>query len=361
MKILDKSYLEKFEEYDENYGVYLVEDESVGLKGYIAIHRLNNGFPSLGATRLWRYATDEEALRDALRLSKLMSYKSALAGMPFGGAKAALVLPKDGIKDRNKFFTTYAKQVNELNGKFVTGTDVGVSNDDLDILRKASQFIIGMGVNSGYYTAIGVKYCIESVLSSIFGTSEVKERSFAIQGIGKTGSELLRLLIKSNVKNIIISDIDDVKIKKILAEFPFLKVVGAEEIHKQEVDIFSPSALSGVLNEKSVSELKCRAVVGSANNQLASPEIAEKLNQLGILYVPDYLANSGGIVSVVDQYINENPNEERILNDLKKIPKSLDLILKKSKSSGSTLEKEALIIANAFLNRNVEYEKVTSK
>ena len=342
-----------YPEFSDHYGVFKVEDSAVGLRGYIAIHRLNDNFASLGATRLWSYQNDDEAIRDSLRLSKLMSYKSALAGLPYGGAKASLILPKNGIADRKAYFKSYAEQVNELQGKFVTGTDVGVSNEDLDIMKSASKYMIGTGVNSAYYTAIGVKSCIEVIFEMIFNSKSLRGRKFAVQGVGKTGSELINLLIKDGVEEIYISDVDSDKIKKIRNIYPFLKAVDPGEIHKQEVDVFSPSALSGVLNKDSIAELKCRAIVGSANNQLSGPEIADILMSKGIYYVPDYLANSGGIVSVVDQYRYGVAEEKRIRKELEKIPENLKLVIETSKKLKNSLEKEALVVAENILNNKV--------
>jgi leucine dehydrogenase len=278
-----------------------------------------------------------------------MSLKSALAGLPYGGAKAALIFPENGIKDRQKYFEAYGAEVEKLVGKFVTGTDVGLTNADLDFIKNKTRYVIGHGVESGYYTAIGVLGCVKEVFEHIFGSKSLVGKSFAVQGVGKTGGELVKLLVAEGVKDIYVADIEKDRISQVKNEFPFVKVVSENEIHKCSVDVFSPSALSGVLNDKTVEELNCKAVIGSANNQLADKKIVELLEKRGIIYVPDYLANSGGIISVVDQFLNIYPDEDRIKDRIKKIPENLSIILNQSKSSKESLEKIANDLAHKIL------------
>jgi leucine dehydrogenase len=237
--------IEDLPEFDNHKLVSFIHDPKTGLKGFIAIHRggLNN--PALGATRLWEYESETDALRDALRLSKLMSYKSALAGLKYGGAKAALMIPKGGIKNRKEFFNAYAQRINFLSGRFVTGTDVGVEDEDVREMRRETPYVIGAKVDPAYYTAIGVYNGIQAALKEKFGSEKISGRSFAIQGIGKVGMDVLKLLYKDTHK-IFIADIDEKRAKLAKKLYPKVKIVPPLAIHKQEVDVFAPCALSRV-------------------------------------------------------------------------------------------------------------------
>src|SRR3989338_2882294 len=215
---MEEDVYSQFPEFDNHTLVARIDDTSVGLRGYIAIHR-NRGAPSLGATRLWAYATEEEALRDALRLSRLMSYKSALAGLPYGGAKATIIASPEALRDRAALFKAYGKKVNELMGQFVTGTDVGVDEADLQAMKESTSFVIGSGVNSGYFTAQGVYYGIQEAFRHLYGSPDIKGHTFAIQGVGKTGGELLQLLY-DDAAQIVIADINEERLREVQRTFP---------------------------------------------------------------------------------------------------------------------------------------------
>jgi len=289
--------IEKLPEFDGHRHVHFLYDEKSGLRGFIAIHRGGLLNPALGATRFWDYESDAECLRDALRLSKLMSYKAALAGLKYGGAKAVLMKTPENLKNRNRMFKAYATKVDFLGGKFITGTDVGVSNEDIDLMKKHTPSVIGNKVDPAYFTAYGVMLGIKTSLKKIYGNEKIRGRTFAIQGIGKTGEHLLRLLYPS-AQLIYVSDIDTHKIQYAKKKFPKIKVVDPENIHKQKVDVFVPCAMSNALNSESVSQLKCKIVAGSANNQLAGDHIGNLLHQLKVLYAPDYVVNVGGAMAI---------------------------------------------------------------
>ncbi len=330
-KILSKEDLEMFPEYDNHYKVVKVEDESVGLKGYIAIHRNRKQFPALGATRIWNYQNEHEALRDALRLSRLMSYKSALAGLPYTGAKAALIDNSTAQANRKQLFKVYAQKVNELMGAFVTGTDVGVTNKDLDIMHSESSFMIGTGVDSGYFTAIGVLAGIKVALKHIYGSTDIAGHSFAIQGLGKTGWPLLKFLMKEKADKIYVTDINAHRAWLAKLRFPKVQIISPLKIYLQDVDVYCPCALSHAITSGKVPQLKCKIIAGSANNQLDEPKTGELLHKRGILYAPDFIINGAGIMSVVDQYENEEHDKSRIIKKIDNIAASLDMIFTESK------------------------------
>ena len=317
-KPLSLKLLKSFEEFDNHYLVINISNKKAKLDGYIAIHRKNKSGPSFGATRLWNYSSKKDALKDALRLSKLMSYKSALAGLPYGGAKATIIKPK-GKFSREILFKAYAEELNKLNGMFITGTDVGLNISDLEYMKKYTKYLVGYSSNPEKATGLGLGQSLNTALNFLYKNNNYSNYSFAIQGVGKVGMELLNILIERGAKNIFIADIDKNKTKQIVKNYPFIKAVNVDRIHKQEVDVFCPCALSGILNKKSISDLKCKIIVGSANNQLRDISVGEDLHKKGILYCPDYVVNSGGLISVIDEYVYNKPDYNRLNKKIGKI------------------------------------------
>ncbi|MCK5026789.1 MAG: hypothetical protein KAS07_00055 [Candidatus Pacebacteria bacterium] len=350
--------IQTLREFDDHEKVVRLHDPSIGLKGFIAIHKRRGDDPCLGATRLWRYASEEDALNDALRLSRLMTRKSALANLPYGGAKAVLMETPELVANREKVFTLYARVVEKLDGLFVTGSDVGVFDEDLQIMKKNSRYIIGANVPAGYYTALGVMEGIRAVLEELYGSSNMEERSFAIQGLGKTGFELFKLLSK-DAKTIVVADINKDTITKVKSMRPDVKVVHPSEIHTQKVDIFCPCALSHSVNRKTLPEFSCKAVVGSANNQLEDDKGGALLHERGILYTPDYVVNSGGLISVVDQFKHSEHNDLRITGSLDPIYENVRKILAESRKNNLPPECVAETIAQKVIN-DAEREKSKS-
>jgi len=329
-KIGSKFYnLNSLKPYDSHKLVKYIEDEESGLRGIIAIHRTNGKHPSFGATRMWEYAKDEDALKDALRLSKLMTYKSAMAGLDCGGAKGVIMHNPEGNGDKASILKAYAQKVNELEGMFVTGTDVGLTQKDILGLQKDSPYFVGLRVNPTLYTAYGVLEAIQTALDHVYNSRKLSKRSFAIQGIGKIGTKLLDLLY-SEAKEIFVTDIDMRRLRAIKQKYPRVTVVDVDEIHSQEVDIFSPCALGLAINEDNISEIKAKLIIGGANNQLESPEIGQKLAEMGILYVPDYVANAGGLISVVSEYYNKDIEPDELMGSICKIGDRTNEILKKN-------------------------------
>ncbi|MEI7688911.1 MAG: Glu/Leu/Phe/Val dehydrogenase dimerization domain-containing protein [Candidatus Nomurabacteria bacterium] len=321
--------LKSIPEYDDHFLVIRLNNKKAKLEGYIAIHRKNNRLPSFGATRLWNYKTNKDALKDSLRLAKLMSYKSALAGLPYGGAKAVIMKPV-GKFSREKLLEAYALELNKLKGIFVTGTDVGLSVQDLEYMKKYTKYLVGYKANPEKATALGVKKSLDSALEHLYKNKKYSDYSYSIQGVGKVGMELLKILVGNGVRNIYIADIDKEKIKEIIEKYPFVKSVDTNKIHCQNVDIYSPCAMSGALNKKTINDLKCKIVVGSANNQLSDMIIGQELHKKGILYCPDYIANGGGLISVTDEYIYKNIDEKRLNKKVNKISTILKKIFDES-------------------------------
>lgn len=321
--------IEKLEEYDKHHKVIFLNNPKTGLRGFIAIHRKNKNSPSFGATRFLRYENSLDGLRDALRLSRLMSYKAASAGLSNGGAKGVILMP-ERIKNRKKILLSYAHEVNNLRGDFITGTDAGLTQDDLKLMRKASQFFVGLNSDATQATAMGIYYGMETSLEFLTGNSDLTGKTFAIQGLGKVGHTLLSFLY-SKAKHIYVADVDVLTVKKIKKEFPLVFAVKPSEIHKQNVDIFSPCALNHTLNTKTIKELNCKIIAGGANNQLENENIGVLLHKLGILYAPDYAINAGGLIAVYEEYKNGKKRNTKSL--LIKIVKIKDRLMKIYKQS----------------------------
>ena len=349
MNKLDLPEPSTLKEFDNHKLITFNYEKDIGLCGFIAIHRLNKKHPSFGATRFWNYTTEKEALMDALRLSKAMSYKAALAGLPGGGAKAVLVKNSLSENNKEKVFIEYARRVNYLSGKFVTGSDVGLKKEDVVKMRKISPYFVGTKVSPEVFTALGVFHSIKVCLKHILGSDDMTKRSIAIQGIGKVGGNLLKLLYKET-QNIFIADIDDNKIKSIKKEYPKVKIVSPENIYKRKVDIFSPCALSGCINYKNIHELNCKIILGGANNQLEDKNLSEVIYKMGILYAPDYLVNSGGLISVYSEYKKRRQSLKNIRVKVKNIGSSLQKILDESNKSGKSPSETADKMAEKIFN-----------
>jgi len=270
----------------------------------IAIHSTRRG-PAGGGTRMKPYSTMEAAMADALELARSMSYKFACADMSRGGGKAVIAVPPDLTPQaRADLLRRYGALIHQLGGMFQTGPDVGTSSADMDIIAESgAPYVFGRTVqaggagDSGPATAIGVLHGIGVVCQQLFGTSALAGRRILVQGAGSVGGRLIRLLREANA-SVLFSDVDEATIRQI-REIPGVSFVPPEEVYDMPCDIFAPCALGGILNQETIPRLKCRAVAGSANNQLARPEDAELLRKRGILYAPDFVINVGGAMAIV--------------------------------------------------------------
>lgn len=278
-------------------------DPVSGLRAIIAIHSTALG-PALGGTRFYAYANEDEALADVLRLSKGMTYKSAAAGLDLGGGKAVII--GDPHQDKSeRLLRAYGRIVDSLQGRYITAEDVGTTSQDMDIIRKETRWVLGTSVAMGGsgdpspVTARGLYAGTRAVAETIWGTPDLADRTFAVQGVGKVGSAFVQLLIEARAK-VVIADSFPPALEKAKDKFG-VESVPLSEIHKVECDIFSPCALGGILNDETIPELNCKAVVGSANNQLATEKDAQRLADRGIVYAPDFVVNAGGVINVYDQ------------------------------------------------------------
>lgn len=313
--------------YDDHRIVLRVSDPAVGLTAFIAIHRAGR-MPSFGATRIWRYSNEQEAFSDALSLSKTMSYKSALAGFPYGGAKGVIVEPQTPY-GRTALLRSYVRFVDMLGGRFVTGADVGVGITDVKYMAKYSSAIVGSHVDPVAWTVKGYVRGLRVVCRERFGTESLVGRSIAIQGLGKTGKGVLDA-IYGECGRIMVTDVNPKVLADVVKAYPRVKTVAPQTIYMQSVDIFAPCALGGIINETTIDRFRCKAVVGTANGQLTAPDIGERLFHRHILYASDYLVNSGGLIAVVDEYRHSKPDDRRIAKRVSAIGHTLAKIFKES-------------------------------
>lgn len=288
-----------------------LHDIEAGLDGVIAIHSTALG-PGAGGCRLWSYPDLDEALADAMRLAEGMSYKNALAGLPFGGAKAVLRRPA-GEFDRDALFRAFGRAVNELGGRYVTAEDVGTSVADMQRVAEVTRHVAGLpssgdraGGDPSPWTARGVFESMRTA-AALMLDRDLAGLTVAVQGTGNVGADLCRRLADAGA-NLVIADPEPGRSDR-LSHILGAKVVGIDDIAEVEADVFAPCALGGALTRNVARRLRARLVCGAANNQLASAEIAPLLMARGIAYVPDYVANAGGIISVSAEYLGEGRSD----------------------------------------------------
>jgi leucine dehydrogenase len=280
----------------EHERVVLWSDTTCGYRCVIAIHSTALG-PAVGGTRLWNYDCEKIASIDAMRLSTAMSYKNALAGLPFGGGKA-VIFKACSEADREQIFRTHGRFVNSLNGIFITAEDIGTRPSDMEFVNKETPFVAGLPGRSGDpspLTALGVFRSMQACATYRWGSSTLANKKVAIQGCGSTGFNLALKLHAAGAQ-LIVTDTDRDKLQS-MVDATGADAVTPEEIYSVEADIFAPCAFGGVLNYETIPKLKVTIVVGSANNQLWTEEDGDELARLGILYAPDCIANSGGIIN----------------------------------------------------------------
>ncbi len=275
-------------------------DTASGYRGIIAIHDTTLG-PALGGTRFWNYATDEEAIIDALRLARGMTYKNAVAGLNLGGGKS-VIIGNNRTPQRESLFRAHGRFVDSLGGRYVTAEDVGTSTGDMDFVHMETNYVAGLAGASGDpspVTAHGVFRAIQASAHKRWGSDSLEGKSIAVQGCGNVGHHLARALHRAGA-TLIVSDIDAERVARVVADTG-ARAVASDEIYGQSVDIFAPCALGAVINDTTLPQLRCEIVAGAANNQLLEDRHGDELESKGILYAPDYVANAGGVINVYSE------------------------------------------------------------
>lgn len=299
--------------------VVFCHNKDAGLKAIIAIHNTVLG-PALGGTRMWNYASEADALKDALRLSRGMTYKAAVSGLNLGGGKA--VIWGDPNHDKSEaLFRAFGRFVNSLNGRYITAEDVGIDVNDMEYVLKETEFVTGVHqVHGGSgdpspFTAYGVLQGLMAALNYKYGDEEVGKRSYAVQGVGHVGMEFVKLLHERGAK-VFVTDINPALVQKAVDELG-CEAVALDDIYDVDADVYSPCALGGTINDKTIDRIKAKVICGAANNQLATDEIGDELTRRGVLYSPDYAVNAGGLMNVsleIDGY-----NRERAMRMMRTI------------------------------------------
>ena len=324
-----------FFENAENRGhesVHQFYDAKTGLKAIIAIHSTALG-PAAGGCRMWHYNNEADATRDALRLSRGMTYKNAMAGLPLGGGKA-VILTNPETPPSDEMFRTFGRFVDSLNGRYITAEDVGISVDNMRLVKEVTNFVAGLPSTQGSaggdpspWTADGVFLGLCAAARHRLGAESLSNLRVAVQGVGKVGYDLCRQLHEVGAQ-LIISDVNEKNLVRAQADFG-AQVVAAESILFEDVDILAPCAMGAVLNNLSIPLIKASVIGGAANNQLATEQDGSRLFDRNILYAPDYVINGGGITSVSLEYMG-NKTEADVRAQIALIPGRLTEIFSAS-------------------------------
>jgi glutamate dehydrogenase/leucine dehydrogenase len=320
-------------------------DPASGLKSIIAIHSTDLG-PALGGTRFYPYESEREALVDVLRLSEAMSLKAAAAGLDLGGGKAVIIGDPHKMKSE-RLWRAYGRVVDSLQGRYITAEDVGSDALDMDMIRRETRWVVGVPVEEGGSgdpspaTARGVAAAMRATCQFVHGSSDLAGKKVAVLGVGKVGSNLVRHLVEAGA-SVTIADIYPPAVEAITSRHS-VEVVDIDEIYDVECDIFSPCSLGGVLDETTVSRLRCDMVVGAANNQLATEEDGDRIAKRDILYVPDFVVNAGGLINVSEELRGYQVERARARVD--KVYDNTLRVLETSRERNTTPNRAAITVA----------------
>lgn len=323
-------------EFDNHESLHFINDEATGLRTIIAVHSTALG-PAAGGCRHWSYASDAEALTDALRLSRGMTYKNAVAELPFGGGKA-VILGSDAAPKTPQLLAAFGRAVNSLGGKYVTAEDVGMSVEDMRHVRQQTEYVSGLpqsGANAGGdpspWTALGVFLGIEAAVKVKLEKDSLDGLTVAVQGVGHVGVHLCKLLHDAGAR-LIVADVNSDHLKAISESFP-VEVVPPAEILYANAEILAPCALGNILTSATIPKIKAKIIAGAANNQLSTLEDGARLSALDILYAPDYVINAGGIINVSHEYYGGSSADD-VRVDVEKIPARLQALFAEANETG---------------------------
>jgi leucine dehydrogenase len=340
-------------DFDAHEEIHFVTDEKCGLKAIIAVHSTHLG-PAAGGARFWHYAKDADALTDALRLSRGMSYKNAMAGLPLGGGKSVILADEKRTKTP-EMLHAFGKAVDGLGGRYVTAEDVGINVADMIEAARSTKFVAGLpnsgkdvGGDPGPHTSLGVFLGIKAAVKRALGKDDLSGLHIAMQGAGSVATGVALHACAEGAR-LSIADVDQAKAQK-LADATDGKVVSTDEILFLEADVLSPNALGAILTEQSIAALKVPVVAGGANNQLATPEDGERIHQRGILYSPDYVINAGGIINVCTEYLADG-DANLVRQRIEGIPVRLEQIWTESAETGRNPAAVADAMAQRLIGR----------
>lgn len=288
------------QEFDSHEEVVFCYDQASGLKAIIAVHNTTMG-PSLGGTRMWNYASSDDALTDVLRLSRGMTYKSALAGLPLGGGKAVII--GDAKTDKSpELFRAYGRFVDSLSGKYITAEDVNIRTSDIELVASETRFVAGTEGKAGDpspHTALGSYLGLKAAAKHKFGSDDVRGLKIAIQGLGAVGYDFARYLADDGAI-LTVCDVNQEAVDRAVNELG-ATAVGVDDIYDVEMDIYAPCALGATVNDATLQRMSAKVIAGSANNQLATAAHDKIVKDMGILYAPDYVINAGGVIHICSE------------------------------------------------------------
>ena len=340
-------------DFDAHEEIHFVSDEACGLKAIIAVHSTHLG-PAAGGARFWHYVKDEDALVDALRLSRGMSYKNAMAGLPLGGGKSVILAPESREKS-TKLLHAFGKAVDRLGGRYVTAEDVGIGVNDMIEVRRATEYVAGLpnspgdvGGDPGPHTSLGVFLGIKAAVKRALGKDSLDGLHIAMQGAGSVATGVALHACAEGAR-LSIADVDPVRARK-LADTTSGTLVSTDDILGLEADVVSPNALGAILNERTIAALKAPIVAGGANNQLATPQDGARVHARGILYAPDYVINAGGIINVCTEYLADG-DANLVRERIEGIPQRLEQIWVESASTGRDPASVADAMAQRLIGR----------
>jgi leucine dehydrogenase len=333
--------------------VLFCNDPSTGLKAIIGIHNTVLG-PALGGTRMWAYASEADALTDVLRLSRGMTYKAAISGLNLGGGKAVIIGDSRKIKDE-ALMRRFGLFVESLGGKYITAEDVGMTTKDMEYIHMETDHVVGIpetlggGGDPSPVTAYGVYMGMKASAKKLYGGESLSGKKILVQGAGNVGGYLVNHLVKEGA-NVMIADIYQDNIKKVVDRNPSVTVVDAGDVFAQQMDIYAPCALGATINDDSIARMKCRIIAGAANNQLANEaQHGQMLLEKGIIYAPDFLINAGGLINCYSEL--EGYNRDRAMDQAENIYDTTMTVLNKSEEEGKPTYQIANQMAEDRINK----------
>ncbi|HYD91327.1 MAG TPA: Glu/Leu/Phe/Val dehydrogenase dimerization domain-containing protein [Flavobacterium sp.] len=345
--------------FNDHEQVVFCHDKDTGLKAIIGIHNTVLG-PALGGTRMWKYANEWEALNDVLRLSRGMTYKSAISGLNLGGGKAVII--GDSKVDKTpEMITRFGQFVHSLSGKYITAEDVGTTTQDMDLIRDVTPYVTGISEERGGsgnpspVTAYGVYMGMKAAARHQFGSDNLEGKKILVQGTGHVGETLIDYLTKEGAL-VQISDINEARMQEVAAKYG-ATIYAGDDVYSADVDIYAPCALGATVNDATIDKLKAKVIAGAANNQLANEQVHGKLLQeKGILYAPDFLINAGGIINVYAEIVGYDKAES--MRRTENIYNTTLEIFSVAEANGITTQQAAMAIAQKRID---DRKKETAK
>jgi valine dehydrogenase (NAD+) len=342
------------EEFEE---VVFLHDPPTGLRAIVAVHSTVLG-PGLGGTRCFPFASDDDALRDVLRLARAMTYKAAAAGLDLGGGKAVLIGDPGTVKTE-PLLRAYGRFIESLGGRYITAEDIGTSQADMDVIRRetrhaggASESLGGSG-DPSILTGYGVFLAIRAAAQEAWGDGSLDGKRVAVQGVGKVGTCLVSHLVGAGA-SVVVADVDARAVGRVVRAHD-VETAEPSAIHAIECDVFAPCALGGAVNDETVGAFRCRVICGAANNQLERPEHADALAKRGIVYAPDYVANAGGITNISEEFRPGGYDPHRARRAVERIEHTMARVFQTARDRGITPAQAADDLAEERLQAGAQF------